>query len=261
MGKQALLQTLTILMIGVIWHEIRWSDSIRQKALLVAGGRGFPRTFSTTTELEKNILFLENWIFGKREEFPPFLYLVATLSFCLVVLNLNVGNNFFLSLLPLIGVVYFFLPWLPWGSWWSWLFKGTMMHFWITITSGLYLMGIFSHLQKWRDGADFFFSFAGIGAVIVLRYLMPKIQTEVERRWPSFAGKIYGKSENHFLAGFLLTLILSALLLVVSLEPIAKQTVLIAYYMLFVGIVLEAKALLEESSNKQTNKYESLDKI
>lgn len=233
------------LFIGVLWHELRWWFLAPPKILSKTDGTDDPTTVSPSKQQEKNGALFKKWMFGRNEKLPPFLYLVAVLALSYVSFNLGYGNDLVLSLLPPLGVIYFYTPWLPW------FFKGKVRT-WITITTGLYLMGILALLIKWRGGTDFFFSFAAISAVLAWRNLTPYLRPKLEQHWPSLADKVYGGAGTHYIAGFLVTLVMSAFFLIIKLEPVAEQIAVVGYFMLVTGVVLEARALRKKPAGDES---------
>lgn len=224
------------LFIGVLWHELRWWFSASQKIISKTSGADNFITSPPANQQKKNDTLFKNWMFGKNKALPPFLYLVATIGLGCVSYNLGHGRDSVLSLLPLLGVLYFYIPWI------SWFFKGKI-RIWVTTATVLYLLGIFGLLIKWRGGADLFFSIAGIAAVLVWRNLTPHLRPKLEQRWPSLADKVYGGEGTYYISGFILTLVMAAFFLIVNLKPVAEQIAVVGYYMLVVGVFLEAKAL------------------
>jgi len=246
------LVTIIGLFLGVLWHELRWWVSAPKKILAKTNETDDLTTFSPGKQQENNGTPLKNWFFGNNnEELPPLLYLVAAFPLGWVSFNLGFGNDLITSLLPPLGVFYFYIPWLPW------FFKGKI-RFWITTATGLYLMGIFGLIIKWKGGAEFFFSIAGISAVLVWKNLAPHLRQKLEQRWPSLSDKVYKGAGTHYIAGFLLTLVIAAFFLIIRLEPVAEQIAVVGYFMLVVGVFLEIKAL-RNINKKQQGEDESID--
>ncbi|MDA0692975.1 MAG: hypothetical protein O3C58_14065, partial [Nitrospinae bacterium] len=233
------------LFIGVLWHEWRWWFSVQPKTLSQTNETDAPTTVSTSEQQEKNGALLKNWMFGRNQELPPFLYMVAVLALSYVSFNLGHGNDLILEFLPPFLLIYFYIPWLPW------FFKGKI-RFWITTATGLYLMGVFGLLIKWRGGSDFFFSFAAISAVLVWRNMTPYLRPKMESRWPSLVDKVYGGPGTYYIAGFLVTLVMAAFFLIVKLGPVAEQIAVVGYFMLVVGVALEAWALRKKPAGDES---------
>jgi hypothetical protein len=230
-GKFA-LGGIIVLLIGVLWHELRCWLSASPKA----------DDISQSNHRGENGSLFKNWIFGVNKQFPPFLYLVAAMGLSWISFSLGHGNDLALSFLPPLGLIYFYIPWL------TELFKGKL-RFWLTTATGLYLLGVIGLLIKWKGGADFFFILAGIAVVLVWRNLIPHIRPRLEPRWPNFADKVFGGAGTPYLAGFLLTLLVSIIFLIIRLKPVAEQIAVVGYYMLVVGVFLEIRNLRNKNQN------------
>jgi len=227
------LETIIVFIIGVLWHELRWWFSASQKMVSKTNEADDLGTSPTANQRWKNDSPFKIWMFGENKEFPQFLYLITTVALGWMNFNLGHGNDLVLSLLPILGVIYLYLPWL---------FKGKMRS-WISTATGLYLMGIFGLIIKWRGGADFFFTFAGIAAVLVWKNFSPHLRPKLEQHWPSLSEKVYGGAGTYYIAGFILTLVMATFFLIIKLEPVAEQIAVVGYYMLLIGVFLEIKYL------------------
>ncbi len=232
-GKFA-LGGIIVLLIGVLWHELRWWFSASHKA----------DDFSASNRRSGNGSLLKNWVLGVNQQFPPFLYLVTAIGLSFLSFNLGHGNDLTQTFLPLLGVIYFYIPWL------LKLLKGKL-RFWLTTATGLYLLAVIGLLIKWKDGADIFFSFAGIAVVLVWRNLIPHMQPRLEQRWPNLADKVFRGAGTPYISVFLMTLLVSTVFLIIRLKPVAEQIAVVGYYMLVVGVFLEIKHFRNQNQNKK----------
>jgi len=134
-------------------------------------------------------------------------------------------------LLPLVAALYFWIHRfkLIWSQ------QGQIL-VWLLVASFLYWQGI---QQSSGRGENYFFTFGGIAVVLMWSNLMQLLKPMLMLRWK----QIYGGAGTHYIVGFILILVMVAMLLVIKLEPIAEQLAVIGYYMLVVGVVLEAWAL------------------
>ncbi|MCH8313425.1 MAG: hypothetical protein IID17_10615 [Nitrospinae bacterium] len=84
------------------------------------------------------------------------------------------------------------------------------------------------------------------------------MRPKLEQRWPSLSKKVYGGAGTYYIAGFLLTLVLTAFFLTIRLDPVAEQVAVVGYYMLLVGVILEARDF-RKKNHEQMEKKESID--
>ncbi len=151
---------------------------------------------------------------------------------------------------PLLILFVLMFFWWNWKKGWLlWLWRYSKKHaalyfwsqkrqivLWLLVASFLYWQGI---QQSSGRGENYFFTFGGIAVVLIWSNLMQLLKPMLMHRWK----QIYGGAGTHYIVGFMLILVMVAMLLVIKLEPIAEQLAVIGYYMLVVGVVLEAWAL------------------
>ncbi len=110
----------------------------------------------------------------------------------------------------------------------------------------LYLIGWIFSLINWRIGADIFLSFASIVVVLIFHKYIFRSRHKIENICPNLTPLIFKSSGTPYLFGFLTSLAISNLFLLVLLNPIAEHIAIIGYYLLIIGLILESKALLKK---------------
>jgi hypothetical protein len=94
-----------------------------------------------------------------------------------------------------------------------------------------------------QPGANYYFTFGGMVAVVIWYIWMVRMRGPLQRRWPTVAEKIYGGAGSIYFSGALVGLAVTALLLISRLELFAEQVAVVVYYCLMVGTLLEIVAL------------------
>ena len=165
-------------------------------------------------------------------------------------------------------LIFFFL--LAGVLWWGWKQKERILSLkwliqlspelahkqirvWLFVAAGHYLFGLVLSLLKWRAGADFFLTLAGLAVLMAWRSFVWKIRPDMESRYPELATKVYGGAGTHYISGFILTLAGAAFFLVIRLEPVAEQIAVVGYYMLVVGVILEVRDFLKNDHEQIKN--------
>ncbi|MFQ5451508.1 MAG: hypothetical protein ACE5E9_12845 [Nitrospinaceae bacterium] len=243
---QIISRTLMILLTAALWHEWRlWISRPKTSGHHMEngeiGGPGSPHDLRNEAPDP-----LRKWFFGNADSknLPPFLFLVAFIALGWFAWTLGSFQDFLLKFPPLLGIIYFFLPWL---------FQ-TQMRIWITTAVAFYGLGILALLLKWQGGADLFLSFAPVFVLLAWRSLIRNVKPALETRHPHWASKVYGGAGTPYITGFLLTLVLAALFLVFHLEPVASQIAVAGYYALVVGVILEARAAKKKGNARLETK-------
>jgi hypothetical protein len=147
-----------------------------------------------------------------------------------------------LGLLPLMGATYALLPLLYQRLllWWQHKRHPFLLAVWAAITLALYGAGL---NLKTGSGENYFFTFGGIGVVMVVRELFLVAEPRFRKAFPDIANSVYGGAGSLYFSGALVLLVGTATLLSLKLEPIAEQLAVVVYYCLVVGTVLEIVAL------------------
>jgi hypothetical protein len=176
---------------------------------------------------------LKGW--ATKNRCPPYLYLLAIAWAAWSLGQLSHNSEALWYLLPLVAALYFWIHRLREAFKLIWSQQGQIV-VWLLVASFLYWQGI---QQTSGRGENYFFTFGGIAVVLMWSNLMQLLKPMLMLRWK----QIYGGAGTHYIVGFMLILVMVAILLVIKLEPIAEQLAVIGYYMLVVGVVLEAWAL------------------
>lgn len=114
---------------------------------------------------------------------------------------------------------------------------------WVTVAMGLYGIGIFMmYIQTGSGVESLFFGMGGIAIVFLWHGLSPVVRQRL-KHWPALVDKVYKGEGTYYIAGFLVLIIVEVLLFVVNLQPVAEQFAIIGYYMLILGVTLEARVL------------------
>ena len=96
-------------------------------------------------------------------------------------------------------------------------------------------------------GANYFFTFGGLAAVLTWRAWLMAVRAHIEAHWPIVAAKIYGGAGTLYFTGVLIGLVLTALLTITKFEFLAEQVTIVVYYFLVAGTVLEIMALRRQA--------------
>jgi hypothetical protein len=181
----------------------------------------------------QELRMLKGW--ATKNRCPPYLYLLAIAWAAWSLGQLSHNSEALWYLLPLVAALYFWIHRLREAFKLIWSQQGQIV-VWLLVASFLYWQGI---QQTSGRGENYFFTFGGIAVVLMWSNLMQLLKPMLMLRWK----QIYGGAGTHYIVGFMLILVMVAILLVIKLEPIAEQLAVIGYYMLVVGVVLEAWAL------------------
>ena len=161
------------------------------------------------------------------------------------------------------------------GLWWGWRRKEKCsslkwlielspelaqkrIRVWLFIAAGNYLLGFIFSRINWRSSTDIFLTLAGLAILLAWRSFIWKVRPDVEFHLPQWAAKIYSGSGSPYIAGFPLTLVGAAFFLIVGLKSIAEQILVIGYFMLAVGVLIEAYHL-RNKNHQQPVKDEGKD--
>jgi hypothetical protein len=129
---------------------------------------------------------------------------------------------------------------------------GVAFLWWAIVTISLYVSGVL--LSSTTQGENYYFTFGGMAVVMSWRALVEHCQLSVESRWPGLSKKVYSGAGTKYFSGFIVVLVGVAVMLILSLEPIAEQLAIISYYMLLVGVALE---ILDLRKGKPSNNQEA----
>lgn len=150
------------------------------------------------------------------------------------------------GLLPLMGALYVLLPQLYCCAQGS---RHLLALFaWATLVLVLYGMGLTMQL---KSGENYFFTFGGMAAVLLLREAILVIKPRFRRSFPHIANHVYGGAGNLYFSSALALLVILAVMLSLKLGQIAEQLAVVVYYCLVVGTVLEIVAL-RHANDEQT---------
>ncbi len=230
---------ILILLTGVLWHELRYWHSTSKKT-----------TSAPITSIENNIRF-KDWMFGQEESFPGFLYYLSFIFLGWVAWNLGFKSNPLLTFLPLLGLVYFYLPWIV----------KEQTRFWIMIATGFYLIG---GLLPWGDDDVQFYKFGAVTIVLAWRGLLDSIHPQMKCYFPTLSKIIYREGGTIYIFGFLISLLLSGFLLVAGLVVVARETSLVGCFLLMFGVALESYGLWKELRKDDTEDaplYENMSEV
>jgi hypothetical protein len=168
----------------------------------------------------------KTWLFVKR--------LISTLFWAV-----SIGTGY-------IGQRLWFM--LPWTATWESRFPGlARLVGWTVLTLALYGAGLF---QKVLKGENYFFTFGGMAALLVLRASFLLLKPWLRRADPKLAASIFDGAGSLYFASAIVGLVLTALLLTATLEPFAEQVAVVVYYCLVVGTVLEVMALRRDQKRQ-----------
>ena len=209
---KSILATLLILLPGVVWQELRMTKSLQHRFK-------YPIGFYLLLIIAWSVwraLHLEEW--SHNPEVLWYLLPLTALGYFWIHYISNLGK-----VLKLV-----------------WNRHLPQMIFWLIIANLLYWQGL-QHFSGHRE--NYFFTFGGIAVVFVWANLTLLVKPVLTTHWHKMADIIYGGAGTHYIVGFILILMMVALLVVLKLEIMAEQLAVIGYYMLVVGVILEAWAL------------------
>ena len=145
---------------------------------------------------------------------------------------------------------------LPWTATWEIRLPGLARAIsWYAITFVLFFAGLF---QKVHDKQNYFFIFGAMTAVLAMSASFFILKSYLFLVSPSLARLIFRSAGSLYFSAAIVGLIGAALLVSISLEPIAQQVALLVYYCLVVGIVLELTSLRRERPRSATEPDASL---
>jgi hypothetical protein len=190
------------------------------------------------------------WLYGEKDRIlSPFLRLSAILVLGLYAWGLGKIVNhdkipLILYVLFLAVPLYLFLPVACLFLTNSDQKLRAFLKSFIIAGLGVYLYR--KELQKDIKGENYFFTIGGLFFVAAYYYFARGIQPFFEKYLRRFSNIVYGSKGSVYIFGFLITLITAAVLLIVKLEPVAKQVAVIGYYMLVAGVAYEAWILVRQ---------------
>ena len=126
---------------------------------------------------------------------------------------------------------------------------------WAAVALVLYIVGFITGVIL---GDNYYFTFGGIAVVMTWRALLLYLKPSLESRWPELSNKVFGGAGTKYFSGFIIAIVVAAVMLILKLEPIKEQLAVICYYMLVVGVVLEILDLRKDKPN--INQENSVDK-
>ena len=121
------------------------------------------------------------------------------------------------------------------------------MPFFTVLSISLYLVGIKKQVGQ---GENYLFTWGNICAAFVYHYISVGLKPFFEKN-KKIADFIYKGAGSVYILGFILSLIIAAVFLLLNLEPIANQIAIIGYYLLVVGVVKELIAFKRTSKKGQ----------
>ena len=211
--------TLFILLTGVFYHELRW---------FLLGNPTSPD-------------WVHSIISGKDREIPFFLYFMAVMVFGWSAWQLGrfaYGPHPAMLLIPLAALGYFYIPWFPdrFHRAIFWLPQSKKYPFaaMVSLATVLYIIG-----SLW-DWSEIIMSLGGIVLVLLWGHVTQKNRTKLEHYWPMVARLVYARQGNQYLMGFLVTMGIAALCLLVGLDIMAEQIVNVSFFMLVTALFLNA---------------------
>ena len=126
---------------------------------------------------------------------------------------------------------------------------------WAAVALVLYIVGFITGVIL---GDNYYFTFGGIAVVMTWRALLLYLKPSLESRWPELSNKVFGGAGTKYFSGFIIAIVVAAVMLMLKLDPIAEQFAVIGYYLLVVGVVLEILDLRKDKPN--INQENSVDK-
>jgi hypothetical protein len=187
------------------------------------------------------------WWFNGGDCLPPFLKYLGTAAALLAVWT---GGRARLmpearwNLLPVLAVIYFFLPWLAANA--AAKVKGVagalrrrgyaLTAVWGAAAFALYAAGL------WRPaagGENYYFTFGALAVTFALRYLVTALLPFIGRFSAALAEDIGAAPAKPYFAAAILGLAATAVFTAAGMQPIAEQAAIAVYYSLVIGVFKE----------------------
>lgn len=130
------------------------------------------------------------------------------------------------------------------GIFWCRVRQSATLLVWVVVAASLYGVGVVMMYTQAGSGTEsYFFSVGAMAMVFIWRTSSQFVQRRLENYWPTLAGKADKRRGAYYITGFLILLIAEVLLFMINLQPVAEQFAIIGYYMLILGVTLEARVL------------------
>lgn len=209
--RNPVLWVVVSFLLCVLWHELRGRS--RESSPVVA------------------------FVCGRNGEIPYALHLTALFVIVWIIWqsgHRGVGQDISEVWLSLALLGYLYLPWLEPLLAWLWERHHRL---WFAMTGGLYAVGLLMTVTR---SENYYFTFGSIALALAWHSFMMFIRPRFEAEWPVLADKIYGGRGTLYVFGFALVFVGAVLAFLVNLDKVAEQFGVIGYYMLLIGLILEA---------------------
>ena len=211
--------------------------------------------------LDHPFLKMNSVIFEKTE--PLTSHALKTLTGKMIDLGESRRSSQILQALKILIVLF--------GIWWGWkrkwlsrTFKQLIglpnllglspLTFWLFVATGFYLLEVIGLFFNGGKNVGFFLSVGSLAFLLSWQSITLVIRPSLENRLPQFAEKVYCGAGTPYIAGFLLSLAGATLFLILQLQLLAEFLMVIGYFMLGVGIILEINQMRSTLFRKECKK-------
>jgi hypothetical protein len=179
---------------------------------------------------------------------------LLTLSFGCAIWSLGqykLSYQTLLGLLPVLGIIYVFLPKLYRRAT-GFILQHT--HYlrplgWFISGMALYGLGFLAEFVL-GSGKTIFFALGGLSMVAAIRSGLLILEPEFRRLFPVIFTYVYERPGSLFFSGALLMLIPTTITLSINLNQIGEQLAIIVYYFLVIGLIFEINALVKSNTDR-----------
>jgi hypothetical protein len=169
-----------------------------------------------------------------------------------------------------LRIIFFFI--LAGALWWGWKQQESLLSLkwlvqispelahkqikvWLYVAAGHYLIGLTLGLFGKHTIEVIFLTLGCISILLAWHSFVWKIRPDLEFNYPDIVTLVYDRASGPYFSGFILTLVVSALFLIIRVAPVAEQISAVGYFMLVVGVIIEFKTLGKEyQENKEEKK-------
>jgi hypothetical protein len=204
--------------------QVQESPYFRIKTLLLETDTPLPWPQEAEEQVEATPFWKRMVLLGVK------FLIVVTMLFMIYLFRSRIWTflgAIFRPIRNLLSRTYWQLPDLAWTILWA------------VVGVGLYG----TSLAVTANGENYGFTFGGFAMVFVIWHLSRVLKTRFSEHFPKAAEYIYRSRSTPFFALAIGLLVVTAVLLVVKLEPVAEQVAVIVYYLLVVGVVGELISL------------------
>lgn len=234
----ALIVAIAVIMFGAIWHELRMAEreqvnTQRQMKFFIGQGNKIPFMVNVLTCVISVAPYL--WFVANPDEgdyrLSLLLLLISMGYLYLPLVNRIAGRMSDLNLLMLRKL----------SGWSSDLSLRPAA--WIFVATLLYVSGFFARFGRSENS---YFALAGLAMFLSWRDFMPIARSKVDKYWPAGAETVIRDKGDYYLTGFILSLVLVAIMHITRLSVIAEQVAVIGLYMLVAWVFFESRNLLRK---------------